>query len=231
MSRLNILILLIGITFVFQVQARAEDTTNPAQIVKKIVQAYGGNAALQRVKVVKHTGTIQSYRLKKTGSLKRLLVLPGKLRVEINYPDGPHENRITTPEGAWRDGRPASAPMHMAMELQAARFSLPVLLTEYPVTVLGEDEGRVHLGMKLTETTSLEVFVDRQSWRIVHSVGRMAMGGMKMAFTADYSDFRNVDGVLFAHKEELTAMGVKTGIAVIERIDVNTETSARDFKP
>jgi len=231
MSRIIIQILLIGITIVFQAQVKAEDKTNPTQIVKNIVQAYGGRTALEGVKVVKHTGTIQSYRLKKTGSLKRLFVLPGKLRVEMKYPDGPHEQRITTPQGAWRDGRPATAPMHMAMELQTARFRLPLLLTQHPVTVLSEDKNTVHLGLKLTDVSSLEVFVERKSWRINRSVGLMTMGGMNMAFTADYSDFRKVDGVLFAHSEELTAMGTKTGVAVLDRIEVNTKTRTEDFKP
>jgi len=230
MSRIIIQILLIGITVVFQAQAKAEDKTNPAQIVENILQAYGGRAALEGVKSVKHSGTIQSYRLKKTGSLKRLFVVPGKLLVEMKYPDGPHEQRITTPEGAWRDGRPASAPMHMAMELQTARFRLPLLLTQHPVTILGEDKNKVHLGLKLTEVSSLEVFVERKSWRIVRSVGLMAMGEMNIAFTTDYSDFRKVDGVLFAHREELTAMGMETGIAVLDRIEVNTETRPEDFK-
>lgn len=230
-SRLTILILTFGITLAFSAQAIAEDTTNPARIVENIVQAYGGHTALGRVKVVKHSGTIQSYRLKKTGSLMRLFKLPGKLRVDINYPDGPHEKRITTPEGAWRDGRPATVPMHRAMELQAARYRLPLSLTQYPVTVLGEGEGKVLLSMKLTDASSLEVFVDRQSWRIVRSVGRMVMGSMNMAFTADYSDFRKVDGILLAHREELTAMGMPTGIAVLERIEVNPEIRPDDFKP
>jgi len=230
-SRLIILILLMVMISVLPAQAAAEAMSNPDQMVEKIVQAYGGHTALGRVKVVKHSGTIKSFRLGKTGLLKRLFVLPGKLRVEINYPDGPSEQRITTPDGAWRDGRPATAPMLMAMTLQAARFRLPLLLIQYSVTLLGEDKSSVHLGMKLTETTSLEVFVDRQSWRVVRSVGRMVMGEINVAFTADYSDFREVDGVLFAHREELTAMGRPTGVAVLEEIEVNTENSPEDFKP
>lgn len=215
----------------FQTRAATSSTIEPAQIIENIVQAYGGHAALQRVKAVKHTGTIQSYRLQKTGSLQRLFVRPDRLRVELDYPDGPREQRITTPAGAWRDGRPATAPMHMAMQLQAARFRLPLILTEKKVTVQGEQDGRLQLGITLSPTTSLEVSVDPQSWRIVRSVGLMALSGMNMAFTADYSDFRMVDGVLFAFREDLTAMGRPTGIAVLERIELNTRISPEDFKP
>lgn len=226
-----ITLIVVGFPGVFQGLAAAQNATDPAQIVEKIVQAYGGRGALDRVKVVKHTGTIQSYRLGKTGSLERLFVLPGRLRVDLNYPDGPREQRITTPEGAWRDGKPATAPMHMAMELQAARFRLPLLLTESTVKVLGEEEGVLRLGVGLTQSTSLEVFVDPQSWRIVRSVGHMVFGSMNMNFTADYSDFHPVDGVLFAHREELTAMGRPTGIAVLERIELNSKTTSEDFNP
>lgn len=225
------LIAVLGFTGAFQGLAAAQNVTDPGQIVEKVVQAYGGRAALERVKVVKHTGTIQSHRLGKTGSLERLFALPGRLRVDLNYPGGPRELRITTPEGAWRDGKPATAPMHKAMELQAARFRLPLILTESPVTLLGEDEGRLRLSVKLTPSTALEVFVDPGSWRIVRSVGYMTMGGMSMAFTTDYSDFRPVDGVLFAHREELAAMGMPTGVAILERIELNGETGPEDFKP
>lgn len=230
-SRLITPILTLGITSVFPAQVIAVESANPARIVERIVQAYGGRVALESVKSVKHAGTIQSFRLGKTGSLKRLFELPGKLRVDIEYPDGPREQRITTPEGGWRDGRPATVPMHIAMKLQAARFQLPLLLSQHQVTVLDETEGSVQLGITLRDSTSLEVFVDRKSWRIVRSVGRMVMGSMKMAFIADYSDFRKVDGILFAHREELTAMGMKTGVAVLQKIEVNPKTHRDEFKP
>lgn len=211
--------------------AGAQSATDPAPMVEKIVQAYGGRAALERVNGVKHTGTIQSFRLGKTGTLARLYILPSQLRVDLNYPDGPHEQRITTPQGAWRDGRPTSGPMHTAMLLQVARFRLPLLLTENPVSVLGEEKGRLHLGVMLSDSTSMEVFVDRETWRIMRSVGRMAFRGMNMAFTADYSDFRMVDGMLFPHREDLTAMGTPTGIAILERIELNPQIRPEDFKP
>lgn len=215
----------------FPTQAAARSTADPAQIVEKIMNAYGGRAALKRIKVVKHTGTIQSYRLKKTGTLQRLFIRPDKLRVELNYPEGPHEQRITTPAGAWRNGQPATAPMHAAMTLQAARFQLPLILTEKPVTILGEQDGKLQLGIALTPDTSLEVSVDPQNWHIVRSVGHMAFSGMNMAFIADYSDFRKVDGALFAFREELAAMGRPTGIAILERIELNTEVRPTDFNP
>jgi hypothetical protein len=209
--------------------AAKQTTADPATIVQNIVQAYGGHAALKAVKAIRHSGTIKSYRLQQTGTLERLLVLPGSLRVDLNYPDGRSEQRITTPDGAWRDGKPATTPMHMAMELQSARFRLPLLLTQGPVRLLGETEGLLHLEMELKGVTRIEVFVDPHSWRIMRSVGHMPMGRMNMSFSADYSDFRTVDGVLFAHKEELTAMGMQTGSVVLERIELNPEFNADIF--
>ncbi|MDH5634051.1 MAG: DUF4292 domain-containing protein [Gammaproteobacteria bacterium] len=198
-------------------------------IVGNIVKAYGGVDALKRVKSVHHIGTIQSVRLQKTGTLSRLLVLPGKLRVEIDYPGGPKEQRITTEAGAWRDGRPATAPMHKAMTLQAARFQLPLILTRHPVTIVSKDKGQVRLKVELPDSTSLEVTVNPDNWRIVRSVGRMAMGQMNMEFGADYSDFRIVDGVLFAHREQLMAMGQPTGIAEIKKIEINRNEAKDQF--
>lgn len=229
--RITGLILLIGLTALYPRLAAAQSPSDAAQIVDNIVRAYGGRAALESVRGVRHSGQIESYRLGKTGSLSRLFVLPGRLRVDLNYPGGPSEQRITTADGAWRDGRPATAPMHLAMQLQSARFRLPLLLTEGPTTLRGKSEGRLHLEMPLTATTSIEVLVDPASWRILRSVGQMNFNGMRMAFTADYSDFRSVDGVLFAHREELAAMGMPTGIATLERIEVNPDFRPPDFEP
>jgi len=216
---------------VLPLHAASNDTENTESMVEKIIQAYGGPVSVAGVKVVKHTGTIKSYRLNKTGALERLFASPDQLRVDIKYPGGPHEQRITTAEGAWRDGRLAPVPMQTAMKLQTARFRLPLLLTEYALKVVAEDDNRVHLGLNLSETTSLEVFVDKHNWRIVQSLGRMQMGGMNLEFITDYSDFRRVSGVLFAHREELRAMGRPTGVATIERIEVNTGITPADFKP
>ena len=230
-SRVSRLILLTSLVALYPCLAAADSPPAPAQVVEKVIQAYGGRAALERVQGLRHTGTIQSYRLGKTGTLGRLFVLPGHLRVDLNYPGGPREQRITTVNGAWRDGRPATAPMHAAMMLQSARFRLPLLLTEAPTILREESDGRLHLEMQLTDTTSMEVFVDPASWRIERSVGQMTFNGMRMAFTADYADFRTVDGVLFAHREDLAAMGMPTGIAILEKIEVNPEYGPEDFKP
>lgn len=204
---------------------------DPDTIIDKVLQAYGGRAVLEKVKAIRYTGTIQSHRLGKTGNMTRLILLPGKLRVKISYPDGPHETRLTTPAGAWRDGRQATAPMQQAMALQAARFRLPLIMTQYPVKVIGEKDKLLRLGVRLSDSTLLEVVIDRGTWRIVRSVGHMVMGQMNMAFAADYADFRKVDGVLFAHRESLTAMGRRTGDAVLTRIEVNPKTRKQDFMP
>lgn len=229
--RIARLAMLMSLGALYPYPASAESPPDAAQVVEKIIQAYGGRAALESVQGLRHSGTIQSYRLGKTGNLTRLFALPGRLRVDLDYPGGPREQRITTADGAWRDGRPATAPMHTAMKLQSARFRLPLLLTEGPTTLRETDEGRLQLGMQLTDTTSIEVFVDPASWRIVRSVGQMTFNGMRMAFAADYSDFRKVDGVLFAHREDLAAMGMQTGIAILERIEVNPDFAALDFRP
>ncbi len=229
--RIASLAMLLGLAAPYPCLAVAENPPNAAQIVDNIIQAYGGREALARVQGIRQTGTIQSYRLGKTGTLTRLFALPGRLRVDLDYPDGPREQRITTAGGAWRDGNPATAPMHSAMQLQTARFRLPLLLTEGQPALRGESEGRLILDLQLTDSTSMEVFVDPASWRIVRSVGQMTFNGMRMAFSADYADFRRVDGVLFAHREDLAAMGMQTGIAILERIEVNPEFRPLDFKP
>ena len=218
--------LIISVSLLFTCQVVAKEHIELDAVIQNVIQAYGGAAALEKVQAVKHKGTVQSHRLGKTGQLERLFVLPASLRVDINYPGGPQEQRLTTPEGAWRSGRAAPAPMHTAMKLQAARFQLPLLLTNKTVTLHDEDKDSVHLAVKLTDSTSIEVQVDKQNWQIVRSIGRMQMGNQALEFVADYSDFRKIGGVLFAHRESLMAMGRPTGIAILNKIEINPQNAA-----
>lgn len=227
------LICLVLLSFVSISGHSAGVTTEPTEIDKilsDVIQAYGGRETLSRVNAVKHSGTIESRRLKKTGAITRLFMWPDHLRVTIDYPGGPSEERISNATEAWRDGQPATKPMHEAMALQAARFALPLLLERHPLTVQNEDADLITLSIQLTDSTALDAIVDKKTWRIVQSLGRMTMGGMMMTFKADYSDFRSVDGVLFPHRESLEAMGMPTGVVALETITINPLTTDEDFR-
>ena len=63
---------------------------------------------------------------------------------------------------------------------------------------------------------TLTLEIDPQSGHIVRSTSKTS----GTEFSTDYSDFRIVDGLLFALREENTAGGTKTGTNEISKVEV-----------
>ena len=95
-------------------------------LLGKVAQAYGGEGAISRLKVVRETGTLESRR--GVARTVRLFAPPDRLRVEILYPEGSGEVRLLSGPHAWRDGEMVQGPPRDAMLLQVARLDLPGLL-------------------------------------------------------------------------------------------------------
>jgi hypothetical protein len=203
-------------------------------LVDRVAQAYGGEKALSRVRAVRETGTLETQR--GTARMLRLLAPPDRLRVEIAYPEGRGEVRVLDGPHGYRNGEMVSGPPRDAMVLQAARLDLPGLLLRKRAKLvdLGEvvREGRklLGIGVPLDGSLNVAIAVDPQSARIVRSEGALSgAGGMR--FATVYSDFRTVDGVLFAFHEENFAGGQHTGMIKIERVEILAEAPSGSFAP
>jgi hypothetical protein len=100
------------------------------------------------------------------------------------------------------------------MRLLAARIALPLLLAEMRARArsAGENAIEIPIGEKMTVT----IDVDPATGHILKSTGK-AEG---IEFSTAYSDFRRVDGLLFAFRETNTAMGATTATNELTKIDV-----------
>lgn len=188
-------------------------------LVGRIIQAYGGKAALRRARVVRQIGTLETMRgLAKTG---RYFAAPDRLRVEIEYPQGGGEVRVLDGARSFRNGEPVSGPPREAMILQAARLALPGLLLQRKLVDLGEvrREGKRlrAIGVPLDDGLSLAIAVDPKSGLILRSEGQLPEG---VRFATVYSGFRKVNGVLFAFREENFASGQQTGETRLQQIEL-----------
>jgi len=121
------------------------------------------------------------------------------------------------------------------MVLQAARSNLPWLLDERraAVKLLAPMEGGKLQGLEipLGERLSLTIYTDTATGRIVRSSAVLDAPGMKTNFATDYSDFRAVDGVLFAFREANFASNQSTGDTVITKVTINPPLTDKDFRP
>jgi len=199
-------------------------------LLQRIAGAYGGEKKLLAVHSVRETGTVSSGR--GNGALVRSFEPPLRLSIEIRMPAADFsEVRVTDGTRGARDGQAVSGPMLDAMVLQAVRLDLPSALLRHRAHLrdLGEivREGKKlrSIGLPLEGGKAIAVGVEPGTARIVYSEG--AVGPIR--FATVYSDFRLVDGLLFAFQEENFASGVKTADTFLARIEVNPLLSPGTF--
>ena len=190
-------------------------------LLTRVAHAYGGESRLLAVHSVRETGTIKSQR--GDGTLLRAFEPPLRLSIVIRRPASSPEVRVLDGSRGARDGEAVFGPMLDAMVLQAVRIDLPAALLRHrdQLRDLGEivREGKKlrSIGLPLEGGKAIAVGVEIDSGRIVYSEG--AVGAIR--FATLYSDFRKVDGLLFAFQEENFASGQKTADTRLAEIAVN----------
>lgn len=208
-----------------------------AALVARCVDAYGGAKAVARLARSRSEGSVTSLlHPGQPGRIARLYQRSGKLRVEIAFPGAPVEVRVLDGGRGWRFGEEVGGPFLASMILQAARLDLPALLAAWEAKLQDrgtwEHEGRALrvLALEVAPGVTVEAGIDPATGRILRSRGT-AGGAMPIEFVTTYSDFRKVDGVLFAFHEGNWANGAATGETVLERIELLASVPAEAFRP
>ncbi|WP_242339948.1 MULTISPECIES: DUF4292 domain-containing protein [unclassified Anaeromyxobacter] len=209
-----------------------------AALVRRCVEAYGGEAALARAARSVHEGTVTSLlHPGAPGRIGRAYARPARLRVEVAFGDAQDaEIRVLDGGRGWRRGQEVTGPLLTSMILQAARMDLPALLAAPGAQVsargtlaLGGKELRV-LALELAPGVVVEAAIDPDSGRILRSRGSGA-GSAPVEFITTYSDFRTVDGVLVPFHEENWANGKTTGETVLSRVEFPASFPPELFRP
>jgi hypothetical protein len=182
-------------------------------LVDKVVSAYGGAAAWNKVTEIVARGRVVPAMRKGDGAMVRTWRGADNLRVEIAYPDNKSEVRVLENGKGTNNGRESSAMELDAMRLQAARLALPKLLADKrtAVRVTGDNTIEITIG-----GLTLEAEIDPATGHIVRSTGRSGA----MSFTTAYSDFRTVNGLLIPFHEENSAMGTKTADIFLDKVEI-----------
>jgi hypothetical protein len=239
MKRKFLLGALVLASFLAPVTARTADDL--AALVKKTVEAYGGEEELRKTAAFSQYGAVTSMiRSGATGTLKRFYQGPGKLRVEVAFPGEEAEVRILDGSKGWRKGQAVEGPPLQAMVLQAARLSLPLglldrmggLKEKEPVT---RDDNLLRvLEVPLGKGLDMTVEIDPRTGRIMRTAGSIK-GGMKghetIEFVTMYGDFRKVGNVLFPFAETNVTIGQVTGETRLDRIDLSVPSPEKLFAP
>ncbi len=178
-------------------------------LIARITAAYGD---WSKVTTFRQTGNVTSPMRPAPGKMTREWRRPDKLRVEIVYPTS-SEIRVVEGDKGTQNGKEVTGMGLDAMRLQAARLAVPLLLIEKRSSLRGLAGPRIEI--PLPDAMTLTVEVDSEG-RIVRSTGKST----GIEFSTVYSDFRKVEGLLFAFREENFAQGTKTATTEISAIEV-----------
>ena len=187
-------------------------------VVGNVMKEYGGTPAWQKVTTIRETGKVVPAMRKGDGATTRFWQKPDKLRIEIVYPTE-REVRVVDGDHGTRNDKEVTGPSLDAMKLQAARLALPLLLVEKRAKLhdLGMRDGFRAVEIPLSASLTVTVDIDPKSWHIVRSTGKTT----GLEFVVDYSDFRRVDGLLFAFAEGGVAQGMPTAKTTLDAIVIN----------
>jgi len=209
--------------------------------VDKIFEAYGGRERLESLRAYRMEGYVEGRMSGSRGGMYRTFSRPDCLKVVLDYPGKP-EVRILDGETGWRSDPKGSVQavegfLLGSIILQAARANLPWILQEKVekctllVPMHQSRRAPKILEFSLGEGLTVRVLVDPETNLVTRSQGLMDIGGMKTYFETVFSDFREVEGLLFPFHEENHASGFHTGTTTIDRVVINPEIPEGSFCP
>lgn len=205
--------------------AHATDDVNTT--IDSVLEAYGGRERVAGIKAFRLEGTMQAVRRGEQADVIRIIEHPDRFALMLRYPSQTEVREFRNGR-AWQGSdpdqlKPAEGPPGDAIALQWARVSI--------VRLLDEQRVRVHQGKASEVTTILELrvgpnlwvraLIDKSTHHVLATQSAMLVGEQGMLFETHYSDFRKVDGVLFAFHEEKYAGGMHMGSIDVRQIEIN----------
>lgn len=210
----------LALTLLFILAAAPASASEATDLAERVIAAHGGAETIEASDSFKQSGTLESYRHGKTGTVERSFTRPDKLRIEIRIPGEKPQSRILDGEQGWRDGRPTPPMMAKAMYLQAARLDLPWLIMKAGpnIVMLGpvkHDDGRTLQALEIPMADAslrLIAVIDPETGLIVRSHGMVVPApGQKVEFGTLYEGHKDLNGMFLATQETHFARGQPTG--------------------
>ena len=220
--------------------AQPETTAAVATLVGKVMAAYGGEAALKKIATVYAKGVIETVLRQDGGTSTRYFKRPRKLRAELAYKNS-SETRILSGFRGWRGSsgqalREVHGPPYLAMAYQAKYLDLPFgfLDKSYSISHAGSEQvdsvtAQV-LRLEDNEGTVMRVYID-PTGLIIRVAGSFTIGSEGTELVADFSDFRNIEGIKFPHRIANYSGRNKIAETAIQEIKLNREMPDQLFQP
>lgn len=211
-------------------------------LIQKNVEARGGLEKMRAITTLRHTRIVGT----PFSNVKVVMIRqrPDRVRIEQGVAGRPATARIVTGEGAWDEtpqGWTARSP-EAAAEGRDLDADFDGFLVDYQAKghraeyvgmakVGGRDAH--HLKMTLKSGVERDVYLDPETFLERRHAGLYRLpNGQSVPFILDFSDWREVGGVLFpfAMDEDREAMG-QTYAIYVESIEINVPVDANAFTP
>lgn len=217
------------------------EASPPSSLVNDVIAAYGGEKALARITSVYAKGSVEALVRGDKGVSIRWFKRPRQLRAELIYRKS-SETRILNGFRGWRgsNGEPlreVHGPPYLAMAYQYKHLDLPFGFLDkgYKITYLGRETLRdipvEVLQLTDNEGTIMRVHIDAGTHLIVRVAGVFSMGPGGAELAAEFSDFRDVEGVKFPFRITNYGGGRKIAETLVTEISINREMPDSLFQP
>ena len=239
----NLLPALLLLSATFPLRTAAQSAPATAQdLVKKALDARGGEARIKTVQSQRVTGTI-SLGPSLDGPFLVELKRPGRVHMEVVI-QGQTIYRIYDGQAAWLvnpfaadKGPQAMAGNDLKNIAEESDFDGP--LVDYQkkgnkIELLGKDEvdGKPAIKLKLTtsEGDARAYYFDASTYLLLKWEGTRKSEEQEMPVASLFSDYRDVDGLKFAFKVDTDSPGSdRTQKLAIEKIELNAQIDDAHF--
>ncbi len=184
------------------------------EILKKMVEAYGGETALSNTQsYIQHWRVVRASD-KKEGKETRRVTLPTRLYVDLKYPDKEETRVLEDSVGIKIFGKHSKkqvfGPMLDAMKAQLLRLYTPLTLKENHEKIKLSQNGSYYILTLDKDGVESDYYVNQKNYHIEKTVGKLKMGNSVMEFVTLYKDFKRVGDTLLPTTEIKYAGGVNT---------------------
>jgi len=213
-------ILLIVAFFALSVEASG---LNKEAIVDKMIEVYGGEALLWQVSSYDQVWEIDRKTDNKKGVDYREVTLPDYLRTKLIYTDKIEIRTLLKNKGEKEvNGKKKNqiGPMLEAMKLQLMRLYSPIILKKQ-IRNITLSVSPTYYELSLAKGTSIaKYFVSKKSFLVEKVIGTLKVGKDTMEFKTLYQDYRNIHGLMLAHKEIKYASDINTAVMSLKDMKV-----------
>jgi outer membrane lipoprotein-sorting protein len=229
------LLVICGLLFCLSANAQTID-----EVINKHVEARGGLEKIKAVKNLKVTAKVGGggQQLPATVFLKR----PNSIRIQIDFQgkaiiqayDGQTGWSINPLAGS---SDPQKSPQEEADQLQN-QGDLEGILIDYKakgstIELVGKEdlEGSKVFKLKVIDSkkNNITVYLDADSYLEIKQTMKVKTQGNEVNFEFYFSDYKPVNGVLFAHATEIKVGGNSGGQLIYEKVEANVEMDDKLF--